>query len=320
MAPRPVPSCSYCDAPFADVGRTGCYCVPCKAASYCGAECQRKHRDVHKPLCKAEAKRRFEISLAFAEKSSPMAMFYVGMMYASGYGVAKNPVEAIRWSRRAAEKRHPEATYNLATYLRAVGGPDNVAEAGVWMRRAADLGLPQAQVSVARRHMHGGPEEDMPMAAMWFKRAADKGHRFAARMLANAYFNGYGVTKDPNETLRLLRVAGAEPGDRDGSWALATMLLSGYGTGTERENLDEATHQIHRAAFLGSQPAQCMLGREYAAQPPGPPSKLVPVDLPQALAWYRAAAAGPPGAEQTEALAAIARLEAAGVVAMPLRL
>lgn len=317
IAPRPVPNCSFCGAPFTDVGRTGCYCIPCKSASYCGAECQRKHWPQHKSLCRAESTRRFDVSLAFAERGSPGAMFYVATYYACGYGVKKNAEAAIMWARSAAERKHPEAAYNLATYLTDAGGADNAAEAMKWMRKAADLGLSQAQVVIAKRHMKGGPEEDLPKAATWLKRAADKGNALACRLLADAYIHEQGLPCDFKEALRYMH-AGAALGDARSHWGVAQLLLRGFGTPDGKPDLLTATHHLHKAAFLGNQAAQVMLGHEYAAEPPARTSELVSTDKPQALAWFRLAAAGPPCSQQEDAAAGAAALERAGVVAMQL--
>ena len=314
MHPRLVHNCSYCGSPFTEVGKTGCYCIPCKAASYCGAECQRKHWPVHKSMCRAESQRRFDVSLAFAERGSSMAMFYLANFYMSGYGTKKNSEEAMRWATRAAEKGHPEAMYNLSTYYRCAGGDDNVEQAVHWMRRSAMAGLAQAQLCVAKRHVKDGPEEDFVKAATWLRRAADQGQPRAARLLAEAYIRGHGVPVDHEEAIRLLRVVAAT-GDSSSTWALSQLLLF---TQEKLRDTVEATHYLHRAAFMGFQEAQVMLGREYSAEAPGPVSALVPLDKPQALAWYKYAAAGPAGPVKDEADAGVRRLEDAGVVAMVL--
>lgn len=59
------------------------------------------------------------------------------MMYAKGLGVARDPDEAARWYRVAAERGHQEAQQNLAhKYWRGKGVPLDRTEAVTWMERA----------------------------------------------------------------------------------------------------------------------------------------------------------------------------------------
>ena len=44
----------------------------------------------------------------------PRAEYNLAVCYASGHGVDKDPAEAVKWFRKAAEQGDPNAQYNLA--------------------------------------------------------------------------------------------------------------------------------------------------------------------------------------------------------------
>src|SRR4051812_31596336 len=63
-----------------------------------------------------------------AEAGEPQAEFTLGVLYANGYGVAKDPAVAARWYRRAADKGLAEAQNNLgALYSNGEGVPHDHA-------------------------------------------------------------------------------------------------------------------------------------------------------------------------------------------------
>ena len=70
-----------------------------------------------------------------------MAQFAIGAKYATGEGVPRDDVEAVRWWRRAAEQGFVDAELNLAAaYQNGVGVPKDQAEALMWYRKAAERG------------------------------------------------------------------------------------------------------------------------------------------------------------------------------------
>ena len=61
--------------------------------------------------------------------------------YRTGAGVQKDPVKAVQWFRRAAEKGHAGAQYWLAeSYRKGEGVAKDVAKAAEWYSRAAQQG------------------------------------------------------------------------------------------------------------------------------------------------------------------------------------
>ena len=62
-------------------------------------------------------------------------------MFANGFGVAKDEVEAVNWYRKAAEQGHAQAQANLGWMFQyGLGVSKNRAEAINWYRKAAEQG------------------------------------------------------------------------------------------------------------------------------------------------------------------------------------
>jgi TPR repeat protein len=81
--------------------------------------------------------------------------FYVGKR-----GVAKNPVEAVRWFRKAAEKNHPAAQSNLGVcYERGDGVAKYEVEAYKWDLLAAAQGDTKAKRNATLLELLLSPEE-----------------------------------------------------------------------------------------------------------------------------------------------------------------
>jgi hypothetical protein len=62
-------------------------------------------------------------------------------MYRNGQGVSKDYAEALEWFRKAAERGHPQAQFNLGNmYLKGQGVKPDREEARKWFTKAADRG------------------------------------------------------------------------------------------------------------------------------------------------------------------------------------
>lgn len=106
------------------------------------------------------------------------AQFYLGKLYESGEsGVKKDPVEARRWTERAAQGGDRRAMHNLALYyFHGDGGAKNSTTAAQWFRRAADLGLVDSQYNLGRLYEEGlGVSQNAAEAYKWYLVAARSG-------------------------------------------------------------------------------------------------------------------------------------------------
>jgi hypothetical protein len=95
-------------------------------------------------------------------------------MYATGDGVGRDPAEAVRWYRMAADRGNAEAQNDLAVMYDAGDGvAEDDAEAVRWYRQAAAGGNPSAQHNLGLMYADGdGVRRDQTRAYMWLSVAA----------------------------------------------------------------------------------------------------------------------------------------------------
>jgi len=115
----------------------------------------------------------FESSEFFASTGIPESQFNLGCCYRDGIGVAKNPAEAAKWFRKAANQGHTSAHNSLAILYR-----DGV-----------------------------GVAKDEVEAFNLFRKAADQGDSMAHHNIAFLYRDGVGVAKDQVEAYAYLNLA-----------------------------------------------------------------------------------------------------------------
>ncbi len=99
------------------------------------------------------------------------AQFYLAKLYENGEGgVAKDPVEARRWTERAAQGGDRKAMHNLGLYyFEGTGGATNQTTAAQWFRRAADLGLTDSQYNLGKLYEIGsGVTQNGAEAYKWY--------------------------------------------------------------------------------------------------------------------------------------------------------
>jgi TPR repeat protein len=78
---------------------------------------------------------------AKAEAGDAESEVELGLRYDEGKGVAKNPVEAVKWFRKAAEQNFAAAQYNLRVcYYKGEGVAKDQVEAYKWLLLAARQG------------------------------------------------------------------------------------------------------------------------------------------------------------------------------------
>jgi localization factor PodJL len=91
--------------------------------------------------------------------------------------VRKDPIEARRWTERAADGGDRRAMYNLGMYnFDGMGGPQDQGQAVKWFRKSAELGFTDAQYNLARLYELGlGVPADGAEAYKWYLVAAKAG-------------------------------------------------------------------------------------------------------------------------------------------------
>ena len=100
-----------------------------------------------------------------------------GLMYQNGNGVPKDPAEAVRSYRKAADGGVAKAQYALGVmYQQGWGVGQDPAEAAKWYRKAADQGNAFAQNDLGVLYQSGkGVMQDATVAVQWYRKAADQG-------------------------------------------------------------------------------------------------------------------------------------------------
>lgn len=117
-----------------------------------------------------------------AEAGDADGQFGMGLLYANGFGVPLDDMEALKWYGLAAEQNHANAQCNLAVmYANGWGVTQSDDEAFKWYILAAEQGVAEAQTAVAKMYLRGfGVVQDNVQAHKWFSIAAELGDFGAA--------------------------------------------------------------------------------------------------------------------------------------------
>lgn len=133
-----------------------------------------------------------------AAQGYPPALNALGVMYSRGFGVDKDPAEADKLTRDAAEHGFLMAQYNLGTMAlgRAAEGEDSQADLA-WELKAAEQGMEAAQETLALAYASGkGLPQDDSRAYYWFSHAAAQGAANASFRLGEILEHGRGTARD----------------------------------------------------------------------------------------------------------------------------
>ena len=150
-----------------------------------------------------------------AEQGLARAQCLLGLLYSNGDGVKPDKTEAALWLHRAAAQGLPEAQFDLGMcYARGDGVGENAVQAAEWYRKAADQGLPEAIGEMGTCYLEGnGVPTDIPEGVKWSRKAAEQGFGAAQNTLGLCYSKGRGVEKDYVEAYKWFNLAAAKGGD-----------------------------------------------------------------------------------------------------------
>lgn len=157
----------------------------------------------------AAARRQFEQA---AEAGDRVAAFDLAMMDWRGEAGAVDQKRALRWLRRAADLRLPQAQHALGVLYETGQGVDkSLTEATRWFRLAADQGYLAAQLDLGTQYFLGrGAAKDERLAAYWYEKAAQQGDVGAQYLIASMYEHGDGVERDLPAAIRWYAKAAAQ--------------------------------------------------------------------------------------------------------------
>ena len=207
------------------------------------------------------------------------AMFWLGIAYERGDGVAKDEWRAVTLWQKSHNGGCDFATDKLISlvdeYKGKAGKGDTAAQffLGVayehgyavqrdltkaieWYRKAAKQGHPGAQTFLAYALLTGpGIAKDPEQAVVWFRKAAEQGNPEAQQNLGRCLFCGEGCKTNQKEAVSWYRKA-AEQGEAGAMFNLGACYMEGTGV---KKNVQEAKNWFKRAASLGHERSAGML-------------------------------------------------------------
>jgi TPR repeat protein len=134
-----------------------------------------------------------------AELDHPDAIYWLSHLYPNG-------TERDALLVKAGELGSREAQRDLGALYATGGwtGPHDAVRAAEWYRRAAERGHADAQYNLGFMYLLGeGVTSDAAEGLRWLRLAADQGEESSFRLLADLYRNGYyGVSIDPAQAAR----------------------------------------------------------------------------------------------------------------------
>lgn len=98
-------------------------------------------------------------------------------LHERGLGTPRDPEQAFRWRRLAAEQGDPRAAVRLAQmFLRGDGVPRSDEAAKQWYRKAAETGLAEAQLELSKLlGAAGASDAEVRESGAWYDRAMANG-------------------------------------------------------------------------------------------------------------------------------------------------
>ena len=153
---------------------------------------------------------------SLADAGDPAAQYEVGLRYAEGRGLTRDPRQAVAWFEKAAARGSAPAQYRLGSaYEKGVGADRDPALAMSWYAKAADAGNIRAMHNLAVMSAEGAAgKPDYAKAALWFGKASAFGVRDSQFNLAILYARGLGVEQSFAQSYKWFAVA-ANGGDDD---------------------------------------------------------------------------------------------------------
>jgi TPR repeat protein len=187
-----------------------------------------------------------ECVYAIAAEGFAPAQLCFGRMLLEGRGVARDPVAAYRWFRRAAALGNADAMNMLGRCLDSGWGvaADPAAAARAYAQAAA-AGCSWAQYNLGHAYLDGrGVSRDLCRAFGWYELAARQDHARAMNLLARCHEESWGTPRNTVAAAHWYRRS-AERGYFRGQYNWATVLL-------RAGRVEEAAAWFERAATGGT--------------------------------------------------------------------
>jgi len=114
-----------------------------------------------------------------AEQGDVISQYTLGALYANGYGVPQDYIQARKWYTQAAVQRYAIAQVHLGVlYEEGRGVPQDYIQARQWYTQAAVQGYAIAQVHLGVLYAEGrGVPQNFVQAHKWYNLAAANGEK-----------------------------------------------------------------------------------------------------------------------------------------------
>lgn len=146
-----------------------------------------------------------------ADRGSTTAMVELGVIYANGSGVPKDPVQARKLFEKAAQAGNARGAINLAALTEQAGGkPMDPVQKRQLLAKAAEGNSPEAQyqLGLMMQDGAGGPKDDVE-ARVLFEKAAAQNHPGGLERAGAFAISGRGGSKDTDAGKAYLQRASA---------------------------------------------------------------------------------------------------------------
>lgn len=154
-----------------------------------------------------------------AEKGNVEAMVHLARFHLTGTGVKKNVSLYQAWLKKAADRGMPEAMVLLGEFSEtSLRQPEDAEK---WYRKAAETRDGKGMFRLARILAKNKKERE---ALKWYRQSAERNFAPALTELGTRYAEGRGVAKDPQKAVENLRKA-ASGGDKRAAFPLGKALL-----------------------------------------------------------------------------------------------
>lgn len=204
------------------------------------------------------------------------AMTIVAEVFKEGLGVKRDPEEAARWYKLAADRGDRQATFALGiAALEGRGIPKDKARAEALFKTAAAAGHAGALYNLGIMTIDA-EIQDFKRAADLFRRAADLGSNEGAYSLAVLFREGKGVPRDLAQSAAWMRRA-ADERNSAAEVEYAIMLFNGEGVAKDEK---AAAKYFMRAAGSNNPVAMNRLARLYAS------GRGVERNMVEAMKWH----------------------------------
>jgi TPR repeat protein len=267
-------------------------------SSFLPGEIQQTNIIPHSELFQVENRGFTSVSIrALASNGNHESQCDLGYQFANGDGVAKDPIEAVKWFRKAADGGYDQGEFRLGRcFAYGIGVQIDYDQSVKWLQLAADQGLLDARFELALRYFYGqGVGKNTEKGLSLLRSAAGDGYLPAQKILAVALEFGtlnldrdIPVNRDYVESAKWFLVA-AKTGDNEAQCSLGTFYENGWGVPKDPQL---AIEWYKRSAGNNNQAALYNLATTYWV------GKGVAKDSVEAAKWFRAAAElGMPDAE-----------------------